>query len=442
METKTINEFSKDFIKKATNKIHIVSHFDTDGITSAAILSKTLERIEKQFSVKIIKQLTEDEINKFPKEKIIFLLDLGSNQIKRLSILSNEIFILDHHEIEVQEIPKNITIFNPHLTKENENLCSSELTYLFSKSISTENKDLANLAVLGMIGDVMDKEITKTRNEIIKDGEVKIKKSLLLYPATRPIDKVLEFNSMPFIPGITGNANKINEFLKEIGFEKINRNYKALMDLTESEMKKLISAVMQRFDSNKESELIGNIFLIKFFNKIEDAREISAIINACGKMEKPEIALLLCLGNSEARKKAESLYLKYRQNLITGLKIIENEKKIIGKEFVIINCKDKIKDSLIGTLTSIISFSSIYPEGTIIITMAESGNKIKVSARYSGKFAKAQRNLKEIMDFVTSIIGGDSGGHEKAAGCTIEKSNEEKFIELIKKKLEFEIVKL
>jgi single-stranded DNA-specific DHH superfamily exonuclease len=159
-------------------------------------------------------------------------------------------------------------------------------------------------------------------------------------------------------------------------------------------------------------------------------------------MDNPEIGLMFCLGNSDARKKAERIYVKYRQNIISALRYIEEEKKIQGKKYVIINAKDKIKDTLIGTLASILSFSRVYEEGTIIVAMAYDNERIKVSTRFSGRNPKTQRNLKELLDSITYSIGGDCGGHKKAAGCTIDKANEEKFIELLQKKLEVEMIKV
>jgi len=39
-------------------------------------------------------------------------------------------------------------------------------------------------------------------------------------------------------------------------------------------------------------------------------------------------------------------------------------------------------------------------------------------------------------------LGGECGGHKMAAGCVINKEDEDRFIELVKKKLEFELVKV
>jgi single-stranded-DNA-specific exonuclease len=442
MVKELIKQFSELFLKKTENKkIHLISHFDTDGITSAAILSKALESLEKQFSLKIIKQLTEEEIEKFPRDKIILLSDLGSASLESLSKIPNDVFIIDHHEI-TGTIGSNTSLLNPHLTKEAEELCTAQIAYLFSKNLSQQNKKLANLAIIGMVGDTMEKEISRLSNEILLDADVKIKKGLLLYPSTRPIDRTLEYSSRPFIPGVTGNSKGTFELLKEAGIERIEKSYKALIDLDDDEMKRLATAVTLRLSAKESSELIGNLYLIKFFNKIEDARELSAMINACSRMDKPEIALMLCLGNSTAKKKSERIYFNYRQHIISGLKYIDQNNKIFGREYVIINAKDAIKDTIIGTLASILSFSQVYKEGTIIITMAYNNDKIKVSARMAGRNPKSPRNLKELMDSVTFSLGGESGGHKEAAGCIIDKKDEEKFIEIVKKKLEYELIKV
>jgi RecJ-like exonuclease len=278
---------------------------------------------------------------------------------------------------------------------------------------------------------------------IIKEANVKIKKGLLIYPSTRPLDRSLEYSSRPFIPGVTGDSQGTFELLKEAGIGKNGRMFKALIDLTDEEMKNLVTAVTLRLNgSEKDSDYIGNLYLLKFFNKIEDARELSAMINACSRMDHSGIALMLCLGNASARKQAERIYVKYRQHIISGLRYIDKNKKIEGREYIIINAKDQIKDTIIGTLASILSFSSVYQEGTIIIAMAYNEDKIKVSTRMAGRKSKSGRNLKELLDSVIGTIGGQCGGHKMAAGCTIDKEQENEFIELIKKKLEFELVKV
>ena len=435
------------FLQVSKDKeIQIISHFDTDGITSATIMIKTLKKIDKKFSVKIVKSLEEEFIHKLPKNKLTIFLDLASgslNHIKNSGL--KDIFIIDHHEI-VQEIPEGINIINSEL-HDKQKISSSCLTYLFCKEINKENKEFAKLAILGMIGDMLEKEIDKLNNGILEDGEIKRKRGVLIYPSTRPLNRTLEFCSNPYIPGITGDIKGVLELLREINLGPTNGKYKSLIELNEEEMERLVTAIMLRNPKTKNKEILGDIFLIKLFNKLEDARELSAMINACSRLGKSEVAIQLCMEISKARKKAEIIHARYKQFIISGLKFASETEKIEGKNFIIINAKNKIKDTLAGTIASILSKSSLYGEGTIIITMAyydnlenqKISNKIKISARMVGENG---RNVREILSRVINEIGGEVGGHKFAAGCMISQTKEQEFIDLLKKNLELEVIKI
>lgn len=444
---KLSNEFLEE-IKHKKNNITVISHYDTDGITSAAIFSFVLQRLNKHFSLKIIKQLEKSfikSLHNLPQDQLLIFLDLGSGEIELLNQLKNEIYILDHHEINKDiKLEKNIKILNPHLYDE-EDLSGSCLTYLFAKEISDENKDLANLAVVGMVGDMLDKNLGKLGNSIINDAEMIIKKGLLFYPATRPLNKALEFSSGIFIPGVTGSSAGAINLLREAGIERKEGRYKSLMELDKEEMSNLITAIILRRNKKNIEEVIGKIYLVKFYTHLEDTRELSAMINACSRLENSHVALSLCLGNKEARKKAEKIYAKYKQHLIAGLNFVSNLEKIEGQDYVIINAENNIKDTIIGTIASILSMSSFYKQGTAIIAMAHDQEKIKVSARIAGRRSGdngESKNIREVLESVTKEIGGQSGGHALAAGCIISREKEKDFIDVLKKKLEFELVKI
>lgn len=443
MESKSLESeielIANKFIETISDKeILVISHFDTDGITSATILIQTLKKLDKKFSVKILKRLEEKLIMDLPKDKIIIFLDLASGSLNHISKANlKEVFIIDHHEI-FQEIPEGINIINPHLNGKEE-LSSSSLVYLFCKQINEEHKGLAKLAILGMIGDCMEKSIDKLNNLIINDGEVKRKRGLLIYPSTRPLNRTLEYCSDPYIPGITGNSEGVIELLREVGLSPSNGKYKSLIELDNEEMSKLVTAIVLRNPKVKNKEIIGNIFLIKFFNKLEDARELSAMINACSRLGESGTALQFCMELSNAKKRAELMHAKYKQFIISGLKDASKSEKIEGNGFVIINAKERIKDTIIGTIASILSNSSIYEEGTIITTMAYYDDKIKVSARSVGKNG---RNIRKILASVIEKIGGEVGGHKFAAGCMVKQEKEKEFLDSLKKNLEIELVKI
>jgi len=416
-----------------TKQIKIISHYDSDGITSAAIIARAFHRWNKKFSLQIVKSLEEEFIKKLPEDQILIFLDLASGSLNYLKEKKTEIFIFDHHEI-IQEIPSNVTIINP-LIGNKELISGAGIAYLVAKTISKQNTDLAHLAVIGMVGDVLEKNYDKIYDEILKDAETVIKKGLLIYPSTRPLDKTLEYSSNPYIPGVTGSYRGALELVKEANIPKVEGKFKPIYELTEEEMGNLITSIMLRYSGSKNpSELIGNLFLVKFFNKLEDARELSALINSCSRMDYSNIALGLCLGNKNSKHEAEKIYIEYKQHLVSALKYIPESEKISGKNYTIINAKNNIKDTIIGTVASIISNSPNYAEGTMIIALAYNENKIKVSARLAGR--NGQTNVREILNRVVVPLGGEVGGHPKAAGCLISKEQETIFIQELRKVLE------
>jgi len=430
----------KNFLDEIKGKnLQIISHFDTDGITSASIIIQSLKKIDQKFSLKIVKALNKKIINSLDKNKPVLFIDLASGNLKDIEESNiKKTFIIDHHEIE-EEIPLNTEIVNPEL-HERQKISSSGLTYLFCKEISESNKEYAKLAILGMIGDQLEKEIDRLNLGILEDGEIQRKRGLLIYPSTRPLNRVLEYSSDPIIPGVTGKPEGVTELLRESGLAPEGGKYKSLIELTEKEMEKLVTSIVLRNPERKNKELLGDLFLIKMFGKLEDARELSAKINACSRDGKPEVAINFTMENQEAKKRAESIHVKYKQQLISGIKYAEEANKIIGKGYMILNAQDKIKDTMIGTITSILANSPTYEKGTIIIGMSyNDSNQIKISARNVGRNG---RNVRELLSTAMNSFEGEVGGHEFAAGCSIPIEKENEFIDILKKNLELQVVKI
>ena len=61
-----IKDFTNEF-REIKEPIKVISHLDADGLTSAAIISKTLKRNDNEFSLSIVRQLDEDKIRELLK---------------------------------------------------------------------------------------------------------------------------------------------------------------------------------------------------------------------------------------------------------------------------------------------------------------------------------------------------------------------------------------
>ena len=441
---KAIDEFNKLDDKP----IKIVAHLDTDGISSGAILAKALLRKNKRFVLRVVKQLNENILNELKHEDydVFVFVDLGSGYINLIkeNLNGKKVFIFDHH------IPENLDSgdvihVNPHILNiehASGTISGSGIVYLFCKKLSEENVDMAYLAVIGAIGDMQGFE--GMNSIILKDaldsGKLEIKKGLKMFGfQTRPLNKVLMYSTDPYIPGITGDEEATINFLHELGINlKEGGNYRTLASLNEDEMTKLVTGiVLKRMGSEENPEdIIGDIYLLKDEDDgsvIKDVKEFSTLLNSCGRMDKPSLGLGLCLGSHDLKLKAIELLKEYKVEIIRALDwFYSNKKNFIETEnFVIINAGENVRDTIIGTLCSIISKSRVYPNGKIIIGMAYTlDNKLKISARLSSKM---DVDLREILK---EIVGeGNVGGHRFACGGFVNMDDEEKFIEKTKEVL-------
>ncbi|MFH1823320.1 MAG: DHH family phosphoesterase [archaeon] len=439
--------------------IRVVTHLDTDGMSSAAILIHALRKLDQQFCVMTVRQLEDSIIEKLVDEskkwKAIMFLDLGSPKLGAIAKLSQKIpvFVLDHHPLErgfkpISEIVGDLIFVNP-LIEENaeDNVSASSVVYEFVKEIDSNNKNLAQLAVLGMIGDMADKVISKTNTKIVEEAKefgMQVKRGLIIFSSTRPLHKALELSSSIFIPGVTGCQNGAFSLLRELDIKsREGAKWKTLLDLDKNEMSRLLTAILlRRINTGRDQNILGNIYLLKLNGRLQDVRELSTTINACGRLGHSSLAISYLLGSLDAGEKVQRIYTEYKHHLIKGLKWVEAEKKIVGDNYVIINVKDNIKDTIVGTVISILANSFIYPAGTVMVGMAyRTDGKIKVSSRIAGP-EDSDINLYHLLDSVIQQIGGEVGGHPRAAGALISQKKEQEFLEVLERALKIEEIKI
>jgi len=444
-----INNAAQKF-KKISDKhsrIRILTHYDSDGITSGAILSRALQRADCNFHTSIVKLLENKIIEQVREEKnwdILFILDLCGD-LESIKKIERPVFILDHHETEKTDLPENITLVNPFLINKAEEISGAGLAYLFSKGLDEHNKDLSQLAIVGMIGDILAERISKIYNFILNDSDAIVRRDLPLLNSTKPLHKALEFSSSLFIPRVTGSSDGAIDLMREIGIKPSSDV--TLLTLNKEELKGLITAIIlrriEKMGAGAES-ILGNVYILNFFNRLEDGREMSSLLNACGRLDYGDVALTLCMGCEKSKQEAERIYEDYKKYLIESLNYVKNFKeRLKGEGYVIYNCKNAVKDSIIGTVISILSLNELFPAGDIIVGMAyREDEKIKVSARISRNrqdIKKNEINLKELLCKVCADIidkrEGEFGGHSNAAGCLIPANKEDIFITALEKEL-------
>ena len=441
-------------IIKKTKQIHVVSHIDADGLTAGSIAYKTLERLNKDFSIEFVKQLDEEVIKNIKDKnyELVWFTDLGSSISTNYSDIN--MIITDHHE-SPENSNKSFHL-NPHLfdLDGGYSISGAGTTYLVSKAIDKENMDLSALAIVGACGDIQDRKYGKLmglNRNILTDGkklEVVNSKIDIRYfgRETRPVYKLLQYANDPVIPGITGRESSCIAFLQDLGIKlKDGDNWRRWIDLTKDERGLIISSIAQTllvkgFGYKITKKIIGEVYILE--NEVEgtevhDAKEFATLLNSTARYDKYDIGLRVCLGDRDKYlQKAKNLLLGHRANLVEGLQFAREE-GIVKREYLqYFHAGNGIRDTIVGIVTNMLINSEEVNSNIPLIGFAlKDDGQVKASARGTEELVEKGLNLSTAMKKAASCLNGVGGGHNIAAGATIPKGKEEEFLDILEKEI-------
>ena len=225
---------------------------------------------------------------------------------------------------------------------------------------------------------------------------------------------------------------------------KNGSGWKKIVHLDEEEMKKLVTGIiMKRLNEANPDDVLGNVYILPHEEEespTRDAKEFATLLNACGRLGRASFGIGACLGDKKIKQQAIRSLGDYKKEIVNALNWY-NENKFSddvywGNRFVIINAKQNVMSTMIGTLASILSKSNLMTNNTFILSMAQAldGNT-KVSLRTTNN-ADGTLDLKRVIEEIIEGIGNaESGGHQNAAGAVIPTEKEEMFIEAAKEVL-------
>ncbi len=424
----------------------IVSNLEADGLAATTLLSHYFYYSGVEFQVTFLDKIDIDSFKKmaeYPQDFIIFV-DFGAGLLGRLSNFSSKkpILIIDHHDISVKDriISGDIFQLNPRVfgIDGSRDASSSVITYLLLKSLGHDFYDIEYLGLVGALGDYQDidglKEINKrVLDELVEHGILAVKKGLKITGLySKPLYKALEYSMEIYIPNVTGNEKAAMRFLKDlkIGLKR-NNSFTTYADLSDEEVKKLISEVIKlrlMNNVNDAEAVVGDIYLINKNLIFRDLREIAYVLSAAGKMGKPSLAITAYLGSRRDMDKLYDLVLKYKSKLMKILQAIYSGKvSTIEKDgYIIIDLTQFSPGSLISSIANIIATSGIFPSGRILIFLDEKENELVISLRFSKK--AFSRELYRSIERSILKVGGYMAGHDNFGGGIIPKEKLDEFL--------------
>jgi len=384
------------------------------------------------------------DIAAMPADVLIFA-DIGSGYFELLEkhLRGKRIFVFDHHPPPLP-VPVRIIHLNPHeFGIDGARLVSAAgVCYFVAKEISGRNKDLSGLAVVGALGDMQDKNDKRTltgMNELIVEdgvnsGIMRVDSDLVLYGReTRPIHRSLAFTTTPYLPNLSGREDNCLALLSNNGIKlKDGDRFRTIADLTQEEKQTLMNAIISYlsslgFQSSVVLDMVGTVYTLTRElpgSPTRDAREFSALLNACGRTGKPSIGLGVGLGDRRtALDEANEVVNNYRKTLAGYMEWLTKTPEAVQKfqSMWVVRGENQINESMTGAFSSILSSAgTLSPDhATIVVTRAKDGG-FKMSARAPTKLLKEGVNLGAALNVVAKNYSGFGGGHNVAAGAHIK----------------------
>jgi single-stranded-DNA-specific exonuclease len=437
-----------DFIKEHSSAL-IVSHIDADGLTSAAIMGKSLERAGIDCEIRFVKQLDSAvliEIADGNPELVIFT-DLGGGMLEAIKTLKLNAVISDHHQPQgLHEHHLNPHLFGLHGATE---VSGSGVTYLIATSLGNNN-DLADLAIVGAVGDLQhmkNGQLIGINRQILEDGGrtgvLHYEKDLLLFgKQTRPIFKLLQYSSDPYLPGISGSEDASIEFLKKIGIRQHGEKWRRWIELEYIEKQQIVSALFQfclssGMPATSVQRLVGEVYTLlreREGTEVRDASEYSTLLNATARYDHADIGLAVCMGDrGKSYDEASTLLNEHRKNLVEGINLVKEQGTVRMEHLQYFDSGNKIRETIVGIVAGMCS--SFVKRDLPIIAFADSDGGVKVSSRGNYDLIRKGLNLGNAIGEAARSVGGTGGGHDIAAGAFIPGNSKSEFLRILDSKI-------
>ncbi|MHA1519601.1 MAG: DHH family phosphoesterase [Promethearchaeota archaeon] len=440
--------------------IHIYSHLDADGLSAAAILGKVFERKEIGYQITILRQLEIQYIQKIAEEqtksnRFIIFSDFGTGQLNFIkeNLQSNNYLILDHHKPEDISLEPSVNHINPYFydVKGEDEISGAGVCYLFGKSMDPENIDLASIAIVGAIGDMQNNQEkgafhglnTLILEDAVKSGKVEVDFNLAI-SRTKPLPNAIAYSLPIKIPNLSNNVLHVEEFLRlnQIRFTNEIEEPRAFLDLSDLEKKTLLNALLKfaiveaGLAPKVGKQLVANIYILKDYDekhRISDAREMSGLLNACGRSDNSALGIAALLGDERSLKFAIENTRAYKRNIY--LSINKAKERIRDYDNIRTVYEQSIDEKMIGTICSILVHSEEYLNKPLIGFADSDNHTLKVSSRADKTLIEEGLDLGVVMRSACQKLGiiNPAGGHPPAAGAKIPADKLGNFIKEVDK---------
>jgi single-stranded-DNA-specific exonuclease len=412
-------------------QLRVVSHYDADGLSAAAIMTITLSRAHRRFHLTIRKGLEPDDIDTIAKEgnEAILFLDMGSGQVEALEQLEARAAALDHHKPIRKS--KKVVQANPHFYGIDGMTEASAATISFLLAIMMDpcNWDLSPIALAGIIGDRQHMGGMKGINQQILDSAIEkkfvvVQKGLNLTGLTI-VDAIAD-SVDPFFVGLSGRKDNVLAFLDSMRLPP-DTPMGSLDEVYRRKLTSMLSLRLMGQGCRPETveELVTDIHWVPSMNL--SASDLADLLNACGRMNHEGLGISVCMGDPEAIARAGELRREYNKKIMEKLVSIEAEG---ASQLDHIQFFHASEPSLSGAECGL-AMQYILDQSKPTLALSVVGNKLKVSSRGTKHLVSKGLDLSAALKKAAEKFGGIGGGHAVASGATVPEGKDIEFLKAV-----------
>ncbi|MDK2989773.1 MAG: single-stranded-DNA-specific exonuclease [Methanoculleus sp.] len=376
--------------------VEVLAHHDADGIAAASILCHAMFRKGGRFRLRIRPGITTADL---PGDGSVLLCDFGS----ALTDLPGDVMVVDHH---LPHFEGDYHV-NPHLAgiDGDRNLSAAGAAYLVAQRMG-DNRDLAGLALLGTIGDgqVIEGPNREIASDGIANGFIAPRRGLRL--PGRGLVEQLALAVNPYLPGFSGDPETARALVAEV------------TDEDDVDVESLLSRIVLTAAPNASVSAMCGIWGTTYSlgrEVIDEALNLAAVVDACGKAGNGDIGASLCLRSSHALQEAWEITARYRQAVVAGIRGARR----LDERVALFAVDD-------GGVASDVAdaLANDFVQNGPVFVIGESGGRYAVSARCPPGI---DLDLEALMRRLAEACGGQGGGHRRRAGARIGADQADRF---------------
>jgi hypothetical protein len=375
--------------------VEIHAHHDVDGIAAGAIIATAMHRSGRPFRLRCMSRVTPADM---AGDAGVLLCDFGASR----EDLPPHVMVIDHHPPRFDgEFHVNPARAEPPGGGE---VTAAGAAYLVARHMG-ENRDLAGLALLGMVGD--RQACTGVNREILNDGIANgfISPGRGIVLPGKDLVEALALATLPFLAGISGDEETAGKLVEECSTDG-----KISLDT-------LLSLVVLRAGASASGRalesLYGDTYTLEK-EAIPDLHSLSAVVDACGRAGMGGLAVSLLLSRRGPVGGAWEAFRSYRARVIAGIRSAQRLE---------VDGWYGIGDpSVNGPVADALALST--EGGGPVLVFAPGEGVWHVSARCP---PGVRMDLEQILRDLARSCDGDGGGHRCRAGATIGAPHLERF---------------